>query len=117
VSVKIRLKKIGRKKQPTYRIVVAESHNPRGGKVVDNLGYYCPYLKTKPLELNLDRVDMWTGKGAIATDAVKRLITRKRQGDVPTIQPKSAKPSAEKKPESIEQTAPEITDTPESATD
>lgn len=98
MSVKIRLKKIGRKKQPTFRIVVTESRNPRSGKIIENVGFYCPYLKDKPLELDLDRIDAWTGKGAIVTDAVMKLVRRKRLGEGPRAVAAEPIPVVEVKP-------------------
>jgi small subunit ribosomal protein S16 len=80
VSVKIRLKRIGRKKQPTFRIVVTESQNPRGGKVIESVGNYAPYKKDKPLTIDLSRVDLWRERGAITTDAVSRLLRQARSG-------------------------------------
>jgi small subunit ribosomal protein S16 len=97
VSVKIRLKKIGRKKQPSFRIVVTESRNPPRGKIIENIGHYCPYLKNKPLELDLERLYACHSKGAIITDAVKRLVRRKRRGDEPVIKEKNIKASEEDK--------------------
>jgi len=96
VSVKIRLKKIGRKKQPTFRIVITESQNARSGKVIENVGRYTPYLKNKPLDLELDRVEYWVGKGAIVTDAVKKLIRRKRHGDILPVKESKSKAAAAK---------------------
>ncbi len=101
MAVKIRLKRIGRKKQPSYRIVVSESRNSRGGKVIDSIGYYSPYLDDKPLEIQLDKVDEWASKGAVATDAAKRLIRRARRiadGVIPKEpkpKPAQVKPAAE----------------------
>jgi len=106
VAVKIRLKRIGRKKQPTYRIVVAESRNPRGGKVIDSVGRYSPYLRNKPLDVDLDRIQAWRDKGAIPSDAVKRLLRlarRQAEGGVP-----EPKPSA-RKAKSAEETSSEPT--------
>lgn len=107
MSVKIRLKRIGRKKQPTYRIVVTESRNPRGGKVIDTLGHYTPYLKDKPLEIDYDRLDEWHKKGAIQSDAVTRIIRRARRGDVtaPVTEKVSPEPVPEVKAEAPVQEA------------
>jgi len=94
VSVKIRLKRIGRKKQPTYRIVVTESRNPRGGKVIESVGYYSPYNKDKSLVIDTERIQTWSDKGAITTDAVKKLIRRARriaEGIEPAEAPKKEK--------------------------
>jgi small subunit ribosomal protein S16 len=74
VAVKIRLKRIGRKKQPSYRIVVMDTRSPRDGKVVDSIGSYTPFVKDKVLTIDMDRYQGWREKGAIPTDAVKRLV-------------------------------------------
>jgi small subunit ribosomal protein S16 len=124
VSVKIRLKRIGRKKQPTYRIVVIDSRSPRGGKVIESLGYYAPYLGDKPLKIDLDRVEHWRGQGAIATDAVVRLLRRfrKEAGDsgATEVRKKAEAPAPKPpKPEKVEapvETPPEDAAPPEEET-
>ncbi len=72
--VKIRLKRIGRRNVPLYRIVATDSRRARDGKYLESVGYYNP--KSKQLTLNKQRVDYWLSKGAQATDTTKRLITR-----------------------------------------
>lgn len=72
--VKIRLKRVGRRNVPLYRIVVTDSRRSRDGKYLEAVGYYNP--KSKHLTLNKERVDYWLSKGAQATDTTKRLITR-----------------------------------------
>lgn len=116
MSVKIRLRKIGRKKQPSFRVVVTESRNPRGGKIIENIGHYCPYLENKPLELDLERLDAWRSKGAIVTDAVKILVRRKRRGDEPVIKEKKKKAGDEdNRPEVKPDTGTEIQEETENA--
>lgn len=72
--VKIRLKRVGRRHIPLYRIVVADSRRARDGKYLEAIGYYNP--KTKQLTLNKERVEYWLSKGAQPTDTTKRLISR-----------------------------------------
>lgn len=72
--VKIRLKRVGRRNVPLYRIVAADSRRSRDGKYLEAVGYYNP--KSKQLSLNKERVDYWLSKGAQATNTTKRLITR-----------------------------------------
>ncbi|MCX7784627.1 MAG: 30S ribosomal protein S16 [candidate division WOR-3 bacterium] len=72
--VKIRLKRIGQRNRPFYRIVVADSRRSRDGKYIESVGYYNP--KTKHLTLNKQRVEYWLSKGAQATDTAKRLYAR-----------------------------------------
>ena len=80
MSVKIRLRRMGKKKQPHYRIVVADSRSPRDGRFVENLGYYNPIPDPARLVVDLDRVDYWLGQGAILTRTVGNLVTKARAG-------------------------------------
>src|SRR5690625_6282573 len=64
MPVRIRLRRVGRKKQPSYRIVVAESSNPRGGVYLDNVGFYNPRREPLELRVDLEKVDDWVGRGA-----------------------------------------------------
>jgi small subunit ribosomal protein S16 len=97
VSVKIRLQRIGRKKQPTYRIVVTESRNPRGGKIIEVVGNYTPYRKDKPLVINVEKIDDWRSKGAITTEAVVKLLRRGRTAGGAEAKPAKTKGSAKDK--------------------
>jgi small subunit ribosomal protein S16 len=74
MALKIRLRRMGRKKAPTYRIVVAESSMPRDGRFVANIGHYNP--RTNPITLVVDRVQAleWIGKGAMPTDTARSLL-------------------------------------------
>ena len=80
MAVTIRLRRIGRKKQPSYRVVVTDSANPRGGKYLDTLGFYNPRLQPAELRLDLDKVDTWVGKGAGMSDTVASLVRKARRG-------------------------------------
>lgn len=75
MAVKIRLKRMGSKKAPVYRIIVIDSKKPRDGKEIDYLGRYNP--KTNPISLELDSVKSqdWLNKGAIPTEIVIRLFS------------------------------------------
>ncbi len=75
--VKIRLKKMGRKKLPVYKIVVSEAMSKRDGKAVDILGTYNP--KSKELQLDVEKVKEWLSKGAQPTPRVASLIKRALQ--------------------------------------
>ncbi|NNM34370.1 MAG: 30S ribosomal protein S16 [Gemmatimonadetes bacterium] len=85
MSVKIRLRRMGKKKQPHYRIVVADSRSPRDGRFVENLGYYQPLTQPARLVLDLDRVDYWLGEGAETSDTVSNLVTKARSGGDDTV--------------------------------
>ena len=76
MAVKIRLKRMGRKKAPFYRIVVADSRSPRDGRDIDQIGTYNPL--TTPAEIKIDEEDAlnWLSKGAQPTDTVKNLFSK-----------------------------------------
>ena len=70
--LKIRLKRLGAKKAPTYRVIVINSTTKREGRPIEELGYYNP--KTKEMKLNKESAEAWVKKGAQPTDTVKYLI-------------------------------------------
>ncbi|GIV88130.1 MAG: 30S ribosomal protein S16 [Chloroflexus aggregans] len=74
--VKIRLRRTGKTKQPSYRIVVADSRSPRDGKFIETIGYYLPTRQPKVLEVKADRARYWLGVGAQPTDVVVKLLKR-----------------------------------------
>jgi small subunit ribosomal protein S16 len=76
MSVKIRLRRTGRKKQPLYRIVVADSRSPRDGKFIEVVGQYAPRQGENALNLQTDRVNHWLDNGAQPTDTVRSLLRR-----------------------------------------
>jgi small subunit ribosomal protein S16 len=80
MAVSIRLRRMGRKKQPHYRVVVAESEHPRDGRFVESVGYYKPLSRPARLVLDLERVDYWIGMGAQPSGTVKSLIGKARRG-------------------------------------
>src|ERR1051325_1785418 len=76
MAVKIRLRRAGRKKQPTYRIVVADSRSPRDGKFIEIIGQYAPRTGEQALNLKSDRVNYWLDSGAQPTDTVRSLLRK-----------------------------------------
>lgn len=72
--VKIRLMRLGSKKNPFYRIVAADSRSPRDGKFLEILGYYDPRKKPHVLEVKTDRINEWVSKGAQTSERVGKLI-------------------------------------------
>jgi len=78
VAVRIRLKKMGRKHRPFYRICVMDARAPRDGKVLEELGYYDPMVKETDARtvLNGERADYWLGVGALPTEKVKVLLKK-----------------------------------------
>ncbi len=75
--VKIRLRRMGAPKQPTYRIVATDSHAPRDGRFLEILGHYNPRSEPVTLEIKEDRVRHWLSQGAQPTEAVVRLLKDK----------------------------------------
>ena len=78
MSVKIRLKRVGAKKRPYYRIVVMDSRTPRDGRAIDEVGYFHPIeAEDKQVVVKEDKSREWFSKGARPTDTVKRLLNKK----------------------------------------
>jgi small subunit ribosomal protein S16 len=76
MAVKIRLRRVGRKKSPMYRIVVADSKSPRDGKFIEIVGQYQPRTGDKALNLDAGRVNHWLDVGAQPTDTVRSLLRK-----------------------------------------
>jgi small subunit ribosomal protein S16 len=81
--LRIRLSRHGAKKDPHYRVVVAERTKPRDGRFIEILGYYNPALRPVRLHLNLERIDHWMQLGAQPSGRVNSLIGRVRQQEQP----------------------------------
>jgi len=76
VAVKLRLTRMGAKKKPFYRIVAAESRNPRDGKSIAEIGYYDPTKNPSVLKVDADAAKKWLQNGARPTDTVKALLKK-----------------------------------------
>jgi len=76
VAVKIRLKRMGAKKKPFYRIVVADSRAPRDGRFIEELGYYNPLKEPAEIKIDQDRAQNWLKTGAQLTDTVRALFNK-----------------------------------------
>jgi small subunit ribosomal protein S16 len=77
--VKIRLARHGAKKKPFYRIVVADSHAPRDGRYIDQVGYYDPTKNPAVVELKIEKLDRWLQNGAQPSETVAHIIKRARK--------------------------------------
>ncbi|PWU23187.1 MAG: 30S ribosomal protein S16 [Candidatus Rokuibacteriota bacterium] len=77
MAVRMRLTRIGSKKNPIYRVVVADSRSPRDGRFIDIVGRYNPQTEPSLIELDEDKVKDWLGKGAQPSGAVSRLLKAK----------------------------------------
>jgi small subunit ribosomal protein S16 len=112
VSVKIRLMRVGKKKQPTYRVVVADSRSPRDGRFIEILGQYAPRAEPSVVSIDGDRALAWIEKGAQPTEQVGKLLEisgvweqyRAKHGAAASAAPKvraAAPPKPAKSPEPV----------------
>ncbi len=74
MAVKIRLRRMGAKKNPFYRIIVADSRAPRNGRFIDEIGYYDPLTEPKTVKIDDEKANKWLNDGAKPTDTVNRLF-------------------------------------------
>ena len=85
MSVKIRLKRMGVRKRPAYRVVVMDSRSPRDGRAIEEIGYYSAVLPSKDqVCIAKDRVEYWMRNGAQMSDTVKRLYKKTYASTVPS---------------------------------
>jgi small subunit ribosomal protein S16 len=92
--LKIRLRRTGAKKQPAYRMVVAESTSPRDGTFLEILGHYNPLTEPTTLVIKEDRVRAWLQRGAQPTDRVARLLSSRGIVPAPSYTPTPAAAAA-----------------------
>ncbi len=102
MAVKIRLKRTGAKKQPSYRIVVADSRSPRDGRFIEEIGFYNPQSNPKQLKVDEEAARSWLAKGAQPTDTVRDILKK-----VGVIEDNSKKEYAPKAKEATVEIAPE----------
>lgn len=74
--IKLRLRRMGAKKRPSYRIVAADSRSPRDGRVIESLGHYDPLTSPATVKVNEERVKYWLSVGAQPSDTVRDLLRR-----------------------------------------
>ncbi|OFI07703.1 30S ribosomal protein S16 [Clostridium acetireducens DSM 10703] len=76
MAVKIRLRRMGKKKAPFYRVIVADSRAPRDGKFIEEIGYYDPTTEPVTVKIDEEKADKWVKNGAQPTDVVKKLFSK-----------------------------------------
>ena len=76
MAVKIRLRRIGAKKSPFYRIVVADSRYPRDGRFIEEIGYYDPTKEPTVVKVDAEKAKKWMANGAQPTDTVKKIFEK-----------------------------------------
>ena len=76
MAVKLRLKRMGAKKRPFYRVVAADSRSPRDGKVIEEVGYYNPIMEPADIKIDEEKAMKWLRNGAIPTDTVRDIFKK-----------------------------------------
>lgn len=102
MAVKIRLARHGSKKRPYYRVVVANSRSPRDGRLIEEVGRYNPLTTPKTIDLDIEKIKEWQGKGAQVTDAVAALIRAAEEGPKAPAEAKKSKKQLAKEAEAAE---------------
>ena len=100
MAVKLRLKRMGAKQKPFYRIIAADSRSPRDGRFIETVGTYNPIKEPAIITLKEDRVMYWLEQGAIPTDTVRNILSKNK------IMEKFAKEKAKTKKKSSKKEAP-----------
>ena len=76
MAVKIRLKRMGAKKAPFYRVIVADERSPRDGKFIDEIGYYNPLRDPAEIKIDAEKAEKWLNDGAQPTETVKSILKK-----------------------------------------
>ena len=76
MSVKIRLRRMGAKKAPFYRVVVADSRYPRDGRFIEEIGYYNPLTNPADIKIDAEKAQAWLEKGALPTETAKSVLKK-----------------------------------------
>ncbi len=76
MAVKIRLKRLGAKKSPFYRVIVADERAPRDGRFIDEIGYYNPLTDPADIKINAEKATKWINNGAQPTETVRTLLKK-----------------------------------------
>ncbi|MBM7835143.1 30S ribosomal protein S16 [Clostridium sardiniense] len=76
MAVKIRLRRMGAKKAPFYRVVVADSRSPRDGRFIEEIGFYNPVSEPAEIKINEEKANKWLQNGAQPTEVVKKLFVK-----------------------------------------
>jgi small subunit ribosomal protein S16 len=92
--VKIRLRRMGAKKQPTYRFVVADSSSPRDGRFIEILGHYNPRTNPKTIVIDDEKAKAWLAKGAQPSEPVRRILAARGLVDRGYVPAKKVDPAA-----------------------
>ncbi|MBR7033526.1 MAG: 30S ribosomal protein S16 [Clostridia bacterium] len=81
MAVKIRLRRTGKKKSPSYRIVVADSRYPRDGRFLEQVGFYDPMTEPATIKIDNEKIEKWIATGAQPTETVRSLINKSKNAE------------------------------------
>ncbi len=76
MAVKMRLRRLGMKKAPFYRVIVADSRSPRDGRFIEEIGYYNPLTEPADIKIDAEKAKKWLSNGAQPTETVKSLLKK-----------------------------------------
>jgi small subunit ribosomal protein S16 len=107
--LRIRLRRVGKKKQPQYRLVVADSRAPRDGAFIETIGTYNPLTDPATIAIDEDKARTWIGKGAVPSDRAVKILASKGIVDAPVYAPR---PKKEKPAEAPAAAAPAAAEAP-----
>ena len=83
MSVRVRLTRVGSKKNPVWRVVVADQRAPRDGRVIERIGHYNPQTEPSTIKIDRERLDHWIARGAQPTNTVRKLMRAAGSGSAP----------------------------------
>jgi len=89
--LRIRLRRVGKKKQPNYRVVVADSRAPRDGAFIETIGTYNPLTQPASVAIDESKARDWLSKGAVPSERVQKLLAQQGIGEMPAFTPKAKK--------------------------
>lgn len=93
--LRIRLRRVGKKKQPSYRLVVADSRAPRDGAFIETIGTYNPLTDPATISVDEARAREWLSKGAVPSDRAQRILASQGIGEMPKVTPRPKKAKQE----------------------
>ncbi|HZI91069.1 MAG TPA: 30S ribosomal protein S16 [Thermoleophilaceae bacterium] len=107
MSVRVRLTRVGSKKNPIWRVVVADQRSPRDGRSIETIGQYNPQTEPSTIVLDRERLDHWLERGAVPTNTVKKLMRAPAAEAAAPEAPVEPEPAAESEPEAAAEPEPE----------
>jgi small subunit ribosomal protein S16 len=106
MAVRVRLTRVGSKKNPIWRVVVADGRSPRDGRSIETIGHYNPQTQPSTVVLDRERLDHWLDRGAVPSNTVKKLMRIQPQSAGATVVEDQATPDPEPESEPAPEAAP-----------